>query len=190
CKGKFLCGLGNDFEDHIKVAHTTTFDGYIAVGEFHRPLPSYESPETHKFTTACGDYNEALITIYKFDEDCEFGINPVPELAFSITDKAQGLAFQDDYMYLSTSSGAAFSNIYKYDLSKVELIGVMKVDGNEFPLYGVDSACLVDTYKIAPMAEEIEFVNGKMYTMCESASNSYIFGKLTGATYCYATNLK
>ena len=37
------------------------------------------------------------------------------------------------------------------------------------------------------MAEEIEFVNDEMLTLCESASKKYKFGKLTGAKWCYAT---
>ena len=39
------------------------------------------------------------------------------------------------------------------------------------------------------MAEEIAAVDGKLYTMCESATNKYIFGKFTSAKYCYATDL-
>ena len=31
--------------------------------------------------------------------------------------------------------------------------------------------------------------DGKLYTMCESATNKYIFGKFTSAKYCYATDL-
>ena len=33
-------------------------------------------------------------------------------------------------------------------------------------------------------------VDGKLYVMCESASNKYKFGKLIGGKWCYATNLE
>ena len=39
------------------------------------------------------------------------------------------------------------------------------------------------------MSEEIVIVDGKLYTMCESATNKYIFGKFTSAKYCYATDI-
>ena len=39
------------------------------------------------------------------------------------------------------------------------------------------------------MAEEIVTVDGKLYTMCESATDKYIFGKFTSAKYCYAADL-
>lgn len=42
---------------------------------------------------------------------------------------------------------------------------------------------------IPPMAEEIVFVDGKMLTMCESASNKNFFGNLTGGRWCYATDV-
>ena len=53
----------------------------------------------------------------------------------------------------------------------------------------LDSSVLKTDLKIAPMSEEIEIVDGKLYVMCESASNKYIFGKFTGGKWCYATDL-
>ena len=52
-----------------------------------------------------------------------------------------------------------------------------------------DSASQKSAKKIAPMSEEIIIVDGKLYTMCESASNKYIFGKFTSSDHCYATDL-
>ena len=57
------------------------------------------------------------------------------------------------------------------------------------PLYVLDGSTLKGDIKLAPMAEEIVIENGKLYTMCESATNKYIFGKFTSAKYCYATDL-
>ncbi len=45
-------------------------------------------------------------------------------------------------------------------------------------------------YRLPPMAEEIAFApDGRLLTMCESASHKYWFGLLTGAQWCYATDL-
>ena len=66
---------------------------------------------------------------------------------------------------------------------------IVTVSGISIPLYELDSASLIKDYKFAPMSEEIVFVDGKLYTMCESASDKYIFGNLTNAKWCYYTDL-
>ena len=55
---------------------------------------------------------------------------------------------------------------------------------------GYRGSRLEKDYKIAPMSEEIVLVGGKTYVMCESASDKSIFGKLTSANFCYATDLE
>ena len=62
--------------------------------------------------------------------------------------------------------------------------------GMELPLYALDSGALLEDGVIAPMSEEIVIVDGKLYTMCESASDKYIFGKFTSAKWCYATDVE
>ena len=60
---------------------------------------------------------------------------------------------------------------------------------NTVPRYVLDSSTQKGDIKLAPMSEEIVIVDGKLYTMCESATNKYIFGKFTSAKYCYATDI-
>lgn len=95
------------------------------------------------------------------------------------------MCFDGGSVYLSTSYGLAFSHIYVYDASALapqgELAGV--------PLYALDSASLTADRKLPPMSEEIEILDGRLYAMCESASQKYFFGKLTGGGWCYATAL-
>ena len=67
--------------------------------------------------------------------------------------------------------------------------GEITVLGQTVPRYVLDSSVLRKDIKLAPMSEEIVVVDGKLYTMCESATNKYIFGKFTSAKYCYATDL-
>ena len=159
----------------------------IYVGEFYREA-NYPTPDSHKYKTAAGDSNTALILAYKLDADAEFGISPQIEAAYSTTGLVQGMCFDGSGRFcLSTSYGPAFSHIYVYNNPKRE--GNIDVLGQNVPLYALDSSCLAHDIKIAPMSEEIVFVDGKLYTMCESASNKYIFGKFTSAKYCYATDL-
>lgn len=173
--------------DKLGVAYTHAQDGMIYVGEFYREA-NYPTPDSHKYKTAAGDSNTALILAYKLDADAEFGISPQIEAAYSTTGLVQGMCFDGNGRFcLSTSYGPAFSHIYVYNNPKQE--GNIDVLGQNVPLYALDSSCLAHDIKIAPMAEEIVFVDGKLYTMCESASNKYIFGKFTSAKYCYATDL-
>lgn len=90
-------------------------------------------------------------------------------------------------MYLSTSYGPAFSHISRYTGTKEE--GSVTVLGQTVPRYVLDSSTQTAEFKLAPMAEEILVVDGKLYTMCEAATDKYIFGKFTSAKYCYATDI-
>ena len=185
CLGAFSTKLTED--DAIGVAFTTVYDGQLIVGEFYRD-PNYPTPDSHKMTTAGGDYQQALAAAYDFSDapDAVFGLNSRPTAVYSLPDLAQGMCIRNGKMYISTSYAIAFSHIYVYDMDALS-VGEF---AEEFPLYYCDSQALVEDMKLPPMSEEIQIVDGKIYTMCESASNKYIFGKLTGAKWCFATELE
>ncbi len=183
--GAFSTAVSED--DYIGAAFTTVADGCLIVGEFYRE-ENYPTPESHKLVTAAGDYNQALAVAFPFSDEGRFGLETEPAYAYSITGLVQGMAFQDGRIYLSTSYAAAFSHVYSYDPAAAQT-GTAAILGTEIPLLVLDSACLTDDMKIPPMSEEIEFVDGRVYTMCESASNKYVFGKLTSARWCYATEI-
>ncbi len=173
--------------DALHVAFTHVEGDMIYVGEFYR-AENYPTPDSHKYKTAAGDENTALILAYKLDGAAPLGISEKIEYAYSIPALVQGMCFDSDGMiYLSTSYAVAFSHIYGYDPTKAE--GSITVLGQTVPLYVLDSSTQTKDIKIAPMSEEIVIVNGKLYTMCESATNKYIFGKFTSAKYCYATDM-
>lgn len=173
--------------DALGVAFTHVEGDCVYVGEFYRE-ENYPTPDNHKYTTAAGDSNTALILAYRLDEDAEFGIAPEVERAYSIPGLVQGMCFDEEGRFcLSTSYGPAFSHIYIYNEPVQE--GEITVLGQKVPLFVLDSSVLKTDIKIAPMSEEIVTVDGRLYVMCESASNKYIFGKFTSAKYCYATDL-
>lgn len=174
-------------EDKLGVAFVHAEGGHIYVGEFFRE-GNYETLNSHKHTTAAGDENTALLLEYRLDETADLGIAPEIEAAYSIPSLVQGMCFDGaGHICLSTSYGPAFSHIYLYDAPLQD--GMITVLGQTVPLYVLDSSNLVLDMKIAPMSEEIVVLDGKLYVMCESASNKYIFGKFTSAQYCYATDL-
>lgn len=179
-----------DNMDYVGVACVSTFGNKLLVGEFYR-AEVYPTPDNHKITTPVGDYNQALGMVYSFsdEEDAIYGINPEPEMLYSLPDQVQGLNYVNGKIFCSTSWGTASSHILEYDADKV-LIGSISFMDRQLPIAYLDSSCLLHDYKIAPMSEELVFLKDKMYTMCESASNKYIFGKFTSAKWCYATDLK
>ena len=97
--------------------------------------------------------------------------------AISTSGKVQGICFtSDEEIVLSTSYSVSSSHLYyhRIDLSRSATITVC---GTEVPLFYLDSATLTDTLTLPPMAEELVCKDGRVYVMCESACNKYIFGK-------------
>lgn len=176
-------------EDFVGVSFVTATETGLFVGEFHDPA-HYPTPASHKLTTKNGDYNQALAVFYEYSDDGAFGLKEAPKAAFSLPDCVQGAAFYDGKAYLSTSWGASFSKIFVYDVEKLVRQEDISLLGGSLPLYAFDSASLEKSLKIAPMSEEIAFVDGKMYVMCESASTKYLFGRLIDGKWCYRTDLE
>ena len=194
-------------------AHTYTFDyngeRYILAGSYHKDETVYLTPEHEKFTTPAGDKNTSVMTVFKLDENAEFGINPTPLALISAREMIQGICITPDgQMVISSSWGLATSNLFFYDLSKVQSTVLDKHEGTitygdledenanryeedfsfeNVPVYFVDSSCLVNTVVAPPMSEELVCKDGMIIVFCESACNKYMFGKIsTGySTYGY-----
>ncbi len=177
--------------DELRVSCVMMDERYLYAVEFYRE-PSSSTPENHKLTTPAGDYHQALAVAYElqFGDDAVCGVLPTPVFAMSLPDLVQGMHRGDSRIYLSASYGTAFSYVYAYELSQVMAVeGEIQFLDVTMPLYYLDSSSMVGKYKLPPMAEEIVMVDGRLYTMCESASGKYLFGRLTSAQWCYATDL-
>lgn len=176
--------------DYLGPAFVTASEGKLIIGEFYR-LENYPTCASHQFTTSAGGQNHALAIVYELgDYPNSFGYNPASAEIWSIPDLTQGIAFKDGKIYTSASYAVAKSDIRVFDYAKANSGKTIDLLGQKSaPLYELDSNSLENSYLFAPMAEEITFVDGCLYTMCESASNKYIFGKFTGHTKCYATDL-
>ncbi len=169
--------------DNIRISFVTTLDGMLCVGEFYR-LPQYDTHPAHAVETADG-VQHAIMACVELDENHQ----PIPKSVYSLPDNIQGACFNGGKLYLSSSWGTSMSTLYAYNEGAIASNETMKVLDCEVPLYKLDSTVLDSKRKLAPMAEEFVIVDGKMVMMCESASNKYIFGKLTGAHKSYATDL-
>lgn len=171
--------------DSIKVAYCTTNKGFIYAGEFYRD-PQYILSQDHKVNTQDG-LQHALAVGFEINPD---GKTTTARLAYSIPDQIQGICFEGNFVYLTTSWGLGKSFVYKYDLNKISQSGTKLVCGESIPLYNLTMQNMEECYTLPPMAEEIEYVDGRFYITNESASDKYVFGKYTGGRWCrsYAFN--
>lgn len=175
--------------DYLNIDCTTICDGKIILGEFFRE-ENYQTLPSHKITTAGGDYNQAIALVYELGDYADtYGISPTPIAAYSIGDKVQGMAIHNGMFYTSSSYATASSSIDAFALDSANVSSISILDQEDIPLVELDSSCKAASFVLPPMSEEIEFVDDRFYTMCESASDKYIFGKLISHTYCYSTEL-
>ena len=163
-------------ETGFDVSYCSFYNGHLLAGEFYR-ADSHKTASSHWQTTPDGTVNPALIAVLRGDDAAAFGVSPVPVAAISVPEQAQGICFTSgDEMVLSTSYG--FANSYlSYHRINPEYAGWIALSGTEVPLLYLDGSTLTDSVALPPMSEEILYRDGKVYVMCESASNKYIFGK-------------
>ena len=164
-------------------------DGKFYVGEYYRD-PNFPTPDSHIYKGSSGETNRALAFTFKVSDSdtSKFGLETVASEVFSLPNQAQGIAIENNKIWISTSYGTGKSVIACYDVfGKPQ--GVFDKKAGDAEIYVLDKSTLVTEFKAAPMSEEIVFVDGKMLIMCESASVKYIFGNFTGGRWCYATDV-
>lgn len=175
-------------------AHCYVANGYILAGSFFIES-DYETADYERVTTPAGDQNTSIITAFKLDDSKEFCVDPAPKAVISTTRCVQGMCVTDDgKVILSTSYGLSVSKLYVYDTTNLvgedyDFVGTAKSGAfafNGIKRYYLDSSNLVDTISAPPMAEELVYLDGKIYIMNESACNKYIFGKFTSGYKIYA----
>ena len=177
-------------------AHCYIYNGYLLAGSFYI-AEDYETPAHERIETPTGELNPSLITVFKLDETCEFGIDPTPRALISTPKCVQGMCITDDgKIVLSTSYGLSPSQLFVYDTTDLPVTeNYTFTDGENFTfeglkLYYLDSDSQVEVIQAPPMAEELVYLDGKIYVMNESACNKYIFGKFTSGYNLYAYQYK
>lgn len=188
-KGEFSLQFSED--DYLIPAFVTVKGDRLILGEFYRE-GDYPTPESHHLTTRAGDAHFALAVEFALTETADYGIDPTPIVAYTLPKQVQGMTYSEDgkSIYLSTSWGLSFSHVLEYDATALADQGEITLLGHSLPLYAMDSSALIKDHKIAPMSEEMVMLDGKLYVLCESASDKYIFGRLTGGKWCYATDME
>lgn len=167
-KGGAVVEIGKGTKVNTNASFVYTDEQFLYVGEFHDG-GAYVI-EGHESATADGTYY-AYCTKYALD-DLSTSL-----AVYAIRNKVQGICFTPNgKVVLSTSYGLTDTVYYIYDLAKVT-DAQKTVDGA--PLYYLDQ--LEKEVKGPAMGEDLDYYDGKIVTLTESASDKYIFGKLFGA---------
>lgn len=170
----------------LEPAFMTIQNGVLYIGEFYQPL-FYPTPKSHWVKLDEGKENPALIYAYEPDENGLFGFSEQATAVYSIPADIQGMCITDDNrMVLSRAWGVGDASLLVYDLNKTAQKGTYMVDGHEAPLYVLDSNDFLKSVTVPPMAEGIDFKDGKVFLANESASNLYLLGKPIGGKNVYA----
>ena len=155
--------IGEGVEVNNSASFCYADENYVYVGEFH---DGGKYVTDHPYETAEGTHY-AIVSRYTHG-DLEH-----PDRIYSIRNKVQGICFTPDgKVILSTSYGLTDSHYYVYNEADAYDSGEIL---NGAPVYVLDD-CKSDV-KGPAMAEGLNYLDGRIITLTESASDKYIFGK-------------
>ena len=173
---KILNSSKIDIGEGIPVNNRSSFiyadDNNLYVGEF-RMEGEYD---TKNHIEDGGKVYNAICEVYDLDDLTK------PIRVYAMRDKVQGFAVTNrGTVVLSTSYGLNDSVYYIYESSAIKDSGTTYLDA---PLYYLDE----ETRAIngPAMSEDLSYKDGKVYSLTESASNKYIFGKLFFTHHIYS----
>ena len=162
-KNKDVIEIGEGTPVNNQASFSYCDDNYLYVGEFHDGK-SYIT--NHPYQTNDGMFY-AIVSKYDLNDLTK------PIKIYSIRNKVQGICFTPDgKVILSTSFGLADSHYYVYNEADA-INSNLTLDGA--PVYYLNN-CIRDV-KGPAMAEGLDYYQGKIITLTESACNKYIFGK-------------
>lgn len=158
-----IIDIGEGTEVNNQASFVYTDETHLYVGEFH---DGENYITEHPYQTNDGKYY-AIISRYPLND------LTTPNKIYSIRNKVQGACFTPDgKVVLSTSYGLTSSVFYVYNEADAVDSG-QTLDGA--PVYYLNN-CL-NEIKGPAMSEDLDYYDGKVITLFESACNKYIFGK-------------
>ena len=164
-----IVDIGSGTKVNTNASFVYTNEEYLYVGEFHDG--GKYVIENHEHETAEGTHY-AICTKYALS-DLE-----TPIAVYTLRNNVQGICFTPNgKVVLSTSYGLTDTIYYVYDLDSAADSG-LTFDGA--PVYYLDG--LEKEIHGPAMGEDLDYFNGRIITLTESASQKYIFGKFFGAT--------
>ena len=171
-----IVDIGSGTKVNTNASFVYTDEEYLYVGEFHDG--GKYVIKNHEHETAEG-IHYAICTKYSLND-----LN-TPVAVYTLRNNVQGVCFTPQgQVVLSTSYGLTDTVYYVYDLVNATDSG-LTFDGA--PVYYLDN--LEKEIHGPAMGEDLDFYDGKIITLTESASQKYIFGKFFGATKIVGLNI-
>ena len=187
---KTTIAMPEDFESSFCTVYSVDGNPYLFVGRFAKEGHEKYGVVDGQKVTVGDETNTSLILAYQLGGSAENGllINK-PAFAISIPNLVQGMCFAgDNRIILSTSWSLASSHLYYYEiyLGTAATGTDVVIDDVQIPVHFLGSDALKYEIKCPPMAEEMVFIDGRVYIMNESASKKYIFGNFIGGRKVYS----
>ena len=158
-----IIDIGSGYKVNCAASFVYADENYVYVGEFNNPA---EEQKENVYETPNGT-NHSVVERYSHN-DLEN-----PNKVYSIGDYAQGVCFTPDgKIILSTSYGLTSTVYYVYNEAEAKDSGNV-LDGA--PVYFLGEC--VRQVQGPAMGEDLDWYDGRVITLSESASNKYIFGK-------------
>ena len=158
------------FEVPCRASFCSSSEGMLYVGDFY--ADGYDTEASHVRMTADGEHR-AMVFGYPLSEEEPFGVSEIPREAYSVPEKVQGFAVTPGgSVVLSCSYGLADSELKLYR-SDGGPDGVFSHDGEDLPLYVLDSARARETVRIPHMSEDIEYRDGGLLIAFEAGAKKY-----------------
>lgn len=171
-----IVDIGSGTKVNTNASFVYTDEEYLYVGEFHDG--GKYVIEGHENETAEGTHY-AICTKYSLND------LSTPVAVYTLRNNVQGICFTPDgKIVLSTSYGLTDTIYYVYNSDALTDSG-KTFDGA--PVYYLDK--LEKEIHGPAMGEDLDYYDGKIITLTESASDKYIFGKLFGATKIVALEI-
>lgn len=168
--------VGEGIKVNAAASFVFTDENYLYVGEFHDG-DNYVTE--HPFETGDGLYH-AIISRYPIAD------LSAPDKIYAIRNKVQGACFTPDgKVVLSTSYGLTDTVYYVYNEADAVPLGQTLDDT---PVYALEETVM--EFKGPAMGEDLDFSDGKVITLTESASDKYIFGKFFFANKIVSLDIK
>lgn len=182
--GDFL-DIGSGVPVNNAASYVYCDEDYIYVGEFHHTKDDYDKAHTLDdgetvVNAIVSRYTHNAIQNHSGDEAA------IPDRIYTVREKVQGICFTPDgKIVLSTSYSIAHSYYYVYNAADCTDTG--KTFGG-VPVFELGKC--TKEIKAPAMSEDLDYYDGKVITVYESASNKYGFGKLFFANDVNAIDIK
>lgn len=166
-------GEGNPVNNQASFVYSD--ENYLYVGEFNN---GKQYITNHIYETSEGTHY-AIIERYDINDLSK------PNKIYSIRDKVQGFCVTPEgKIVLSTSYGLTTSIFYIYNEAEATDSGLTFKDA---PVYYLTDC--VKEIKGPAMSEGLDYSEGNVYTIYESACNKYFFGKFFFANYIVSLDI-